>query len=107
MKVNTMKKHTFTALILASTVLSAAAYAECDKKNHKKGHKNHGAKQFMMIDKDDDGKLSKEEMQTFHESRFTKMDADGDGFVTKEEMKANHKANRKERKRDLKKSDDE
>jgi Ca2+-binding EF-hand superfamily protein len=108
-----MKKRTITALILATSVLSAAAYAECGNKSHKKGHKNHGAKKFMMIDANDDGKLSKEEMQTFHENHFMKMDTDKDGFITKEEMKAGHKAkqegkkDRKDGKQNPKNSDDE
>ena len=91
-----MKKHTLTALFLASSVFSAAAYADCDGKGYKKGgHKKHGAKQFTMIDTNEDGKLSKEEMLQFHENHFTKIDADGDGFVSKEEMKAQHKGKKK------------
>lgn len=101
-----MKKHTITALILAASVLSAGAYADCDKKGHKKGgDKRNGAKHFSMIDANDDGKLSKEEMINFHESHFTKMDSDGDGFITKEEMKANHKGKNKGKKRHLMKMD--
>jgi Ca2+-binding EF-hand superfamily protein len=86
-----MKKHTLTALILASSVLSAAAYADCDKGHKKSGDKKRGAKHFSMIDSNDDGKLSKEEMLNFHEGHFTKMDSDGDGFISKEEMKAKEK----------------
>lgn len=103
-----MKKRTITALILAASVLSAGAYADCDKKGHKKGgDKRNGAKYFSMIDANDDGKLSKEEMINFHESHFTKMDSDGDGFISKEEMKANHKGKGKHegKKRHLKQMD--
>lgn len=100
-----MKKHTLTALILASSVLSAAAYADCDKDNKKGEHRKHGAKHFSMIDANDDGKLSKEEMLNFHQSHFTKMDADGDGFVSKEEMKAKYKEKHKGKKKHLMKMD--
>jgi Ca2+-binding EF-hand superfamily protein len=110
-----MKKRTITALILATSVLSSVAYASCDnKENGKKGaHPKQGAKKFMMIDANNDGKLSKEEMQTFHENHFMKIDTDKDGFITKEEMKAGHKAkqegkkDRKDGKQCPKKSDDE
>jgi Ca2+-binding EF-hand superfamily protein len=96
-----MKKLTMTALILATSVLSAAAYASCDdKENGKKGaHPKQGAKKFMMIDTNNDGKLSKEEMQTFHENHFMKIDTDKDGFISKEEMKASHKAQHKGKKK--------
>lgn len=91
-----MKKHTLAVLFLASSVLSAAAYAECDEKGHKKGgHKKHGAKHFTMIDTNEDGKLSKEEMLQYNENHFTKVDADGDGFISKDEMKAQHKGKKK------------
>lgn len=100
-----MKKRTITALILASSVLSAAAYADCDKGHKKGGHKKHGAKHFSMIDSNDDGKLSKEEMLNFHESHFTKMDTDGDGFISKKEMKANYKEKHKGKKKHLIKMD--
>lgn len=93
-----MKKRIATALILATSVLSAAAYADCDNNNHKKGaHKKHGAKKFAMIDENNDGKLSKEEMKNFHEKHFMIMDTDGDGFISQEEMSSKYK-NRKDRK---------
>jgi Ca2+-binding EF-hand superfamily protein len=102
-----MKKRTLTALILATTVLSSAAYASCGDKDHsKKGpNKKHGAKKFMMIDANNDGKISKEEMQTFHDNHFMKMDTDKNGFITKEEMKASHKAQHKGKKARLMKMD--
>lgn len=104
-----MNKHTISAFLLASSVLSAAAYADGHNKDDKKhGHKNHGAKHFSMIDENDDGKLSKEEMLNFHERHFTKMDADGDGFISKEEMKAKYKDKKKHnKKKKSKESDDE
>lgn len=90
-----MKKHTITAFILASSFLSAAAYAECEHRGHKQGGKNkQGAQHFKMVDANEDGKLSKEEMLNFHENKFTKMDSDGDGFITQDEMKSQMKMNR-------------
>lgn len=96
-----MKKRTITALILATSVLSAAAYADCDKGHKKGGQKKHSAKHFSMIDTDEDGKLSKEEMLNFNEGHFNKMDADGDGFISKEEMKAKRKGKHKGKRKNL------
>ncbi len=41
---------------------------------------------IMMMDKDGDGKVSKEEFMQAQEERFKQMDRNGDGFIEPEEM---------------------
>ncbi len=43
---------------------------------------------MMMMDTNNDGKVSKEEFMARHEAMFSKMDANGDGVVDADEMKA-------------------
>lgn len=47
---------------------------------------------FATIDTDKDGKVTKEEMMAFRQSRVAGTDADGDGFITAEELAAHMKA---------------
>lgn len=47
---------------------------------------------FATIDTDKDGKVTKEEMMAFHQSRVAGTDADGDGFITADELAAHMKA---------------
>ena len=42
---------------------------------------------FKKMDSNNDGKISKAEMNQF----FDKLDSNGDGFITKEDMAAQHK----------------
>jgi Ca2+-binding EF-hand superfamily protein len=90
-----MNKLTITAIFLSFSVVSVASYAGMEgmhydgegykHKGHSKGHKT-----FSLMDSNNDGLLSKEEVLSFHQQRFTLMDADADGLLTKEEMK-NHR----------------
>lgn len=82
-----MKK--FLMLSVAAVALSApAAFAE----EGKEGKPHHHKGDFLeKIDTDKDGAISKAEFITFHEARFDEMDKDGDGKVTKEEGDA-HRA---------------
>ncbi|MCK0192315.1 EF-hand domain-containing protein [Arenibacter sp. F20364] len=41
---------------------------------------------FEEMDKDEDGKLSKEELKGPIKNDFTKIDTDEDGFISKEEL---------------------
>ena len=43
---------------------------------------------FAQMDKNDDGKLSEEELPPGLQSQFTRIDRNGDGFVSKEEFEA-------------------
>lgn|GEM_PF-1644273 len=86
-----MKKITICTVILGA--LSFAVNADHGRGHHGKRPKGMGPMQGKMLEKmdtDKDGKVSKQEWQTHHETMFTQLDADKDGFVTKEEMKAHH-----------------
>lgn len=101
-----MKKHIVSALIIATSVLSAVSYADGHNKGDKKNpNKGHGSKHFSMIDANKDGKLSKSEMLNFHENHFLKMDANSDGFISQQEMKAKNKSHHKGKKMRLMKMD--
>ena len=43
---------------------------------------------MKRIDKNGDGKISKDEFVAVQIERFTKMDKNGDGFLSKDEMRA-------------------
>jgi Ca2+-binding EF-hand superfamily protein len=88
-----MNKRTITAILLSISVVSTAAYAGMEKGVHK-GHKHQGHKQFSLMDSNNDGSLSKEEMLNFHEQRFTSIDVDGDGLITKDEIKSHRQKQR-------------
>lgn len=90
-----MNKLTITAFLLSISIASTTAYACMGSDDHK-GNKHHGKKhqshkQFELIDSNNDGELSKEEVLSFHEQRFIAMDLNSDGVVTKEEMKVYRK----------------
>ena len=95
-----MNKSTTSAIFLAITLVSTAVYASSDDKGHKckdhkhQAHKNDRHKQFSLMDTNNDGLLSKEELLNFHDQRFTLIDADGDGLVSKDEIKAYRKKQR-------------
>lgn len=52
---------------------------------------------LKQMDKDEDGKLSKEEIKGPLKNDFAKIDTDEDGFITEEELKNAPKPERKER----------
>ena len=90
-----MNKRTTSAIFLAITLVSTAVYASSDDKGHKcKDHKRQGHEKFSLMDTNNDGLLSKEELLNFHDQRFTLIDADGDGLVSKDEIKAYRKKQR-------------
>jgi len=80
-----MNKRTTSAIFLAITLASAGTYASSNDKGHKK---------FSLMDANNDGLLSKEELLSFHDQRFTLIDADGDGLVSKDEIKSYRKKHR-------------
>lgn len=116
-----MKKNTLLAALLATTVIfsGTAAYAHGNKDgggkqgqqfekggkggkhNGKRMGKRGGGRGGMMrqhivklADTDDDGKVSKEEMQAYKDAQFKKYDADSDGKLSEEEMKTMRDAHR-------------
>ena len=88
-----MIKRTTSAIFFAITLVSTAVYASSDGKGYQ-GHKHQGHKKFSLMDTNNDGLLSKEELLSFHEQRFTLIDADGDGLVSKNEIKSYRKKQR-------------
>jgi len=50
-----------------------------------KEKKEHHSRWFQKLDKDGDGKISREEFQEAMGKKFDRMDEDGDGVVTREE----------------------
>ncbi|WP_299217134.1 EF-hand domain-containing protein [uncultured Aquimarina sp.] len=51
---------------------------------------------FKMMDADEDGKLTKEEVKGPLKRDFSKIDTDEDGFITKEELEKAPKPERKD-----------
>jgi hypothetical protein len=90
-----MNKLTMTAILLSISFASTGANAGMDGKKHSgQGHKNKGHMQFSLMDSNDDGSLSKEELLSFHDQRFLLIDADANGLVTKKEIKTHRQKKR-------------
>jgi hypothetical protein len=91
-----MNKTLFVFLLFIATAFSLSA----------KHHKGHGdrkgmkgpmhAKMLEKMDADKDGKISKQEWQTYHDQKFTELDADKDGAISHDEFKAHHQKMMKE-----------
>lgn len=73
-------------IIFAAIFLSLSACAHCGGGKDKM-HNEH----FAKMDKNSDGKLSKEEFTKGHDEKFAMMDLNKDGFVTQEEKSQAHK----------------
>lgn len=80
-----------TFLIIGSFLF----YVYADKHEKHGKHKEIMKKHFEEMDTNRDGKVSKEEWNTFHENKFKELDKDGDNFVTKEELKVHWKEKHK------------
>ncbi len=83
-----MNKKIIAAIVISIT--STVAYAGIE---HRSGH-SFGMKKFSLIDTNEDGSLSRDEVVSFHGQRFTDMDADNDGLVNKSEIKSYRKKQR-------------
>ena len=61
---------------------------------HRGRHGGHGGKGLRALDKDGDGRISREEAAAAPRlaQHFDAIDADKDGFLTKDELKAAHRA---------------
>lgn len=68
--------------------------AKADVKDAKCGGDKAGAKKqnFMGLDTNGDGKVSKAEFQAGHNKKFSKMDNNNDGFIDANEAKSMHKS---------------
>lgn len=73
-----------TAAVLAMTLMiPAPSHADAGKRDH-------GANLFAKADADKSGDVSNSEFRASAQSRFAAMDKNDDGFITKEEMEAAH-----------------
>lgn len=90
-----MKKFLVMALMLT---VAQGALADHTKEHKGEGKEKgpRGGKMFALVDTNNDGVITKDEVIAFHSAEFDKQDADKDGKVTKEEIKAFHKAKREE-----------
>ena len=80
--------------------MQEAKMAMYGKRARAGGEKRKKGDFLSRLDKDGDGKLSKDEFPEKMQQRFERLDKDGDGFVTAEEMKAGRGGKGKKRKKD-------
>lgn len=91
--VTTSKQKIFLALGIASTAIFAVATAHAQPPR--------GEGPAMMADANNDGQVTRAEVEAAATKRFTEMDADKDGYVTKEEVDAARKAKFEARKKEF------
>tara|TARA_R110002049_G_scaffold272070_1_gene449333 strand:- start:873 stop:1157 length:285 start_codon:yes stop_codon:yes gene_type:complete len=93
-----MKSSTFktAVLVLGIAIVSNISYGQSN--NRQDGKKPPTFKQLLKeMDKNEDGKLSREEVKGPLKEDFAKIDANEDGFITEKELKNAPKPQRKER----------
>ena len=69
------------------TILTMLAIAGCAHHGHKGDSSKCTKKKWRMMDKDGDGKVTKEEWGKMSMEKWTTMDTNKDGTLTMEEMK--------------------
>ncbi|NQV78682.1 MAG: EF-hand domain-containing protein [Lutibacter sp.] len=91
-----MKSSTFktTVLVFGLMIISNISYGQSQNRQERKEPPTFKAL-LKKMDKNDDGKLSKEEVKGPLKDDFTKIDTDKDGFITKKELEKAPKPNRK------------
>ncbi len=89
-----MKHRIVVPLILTGFLSSGIAFAD-----HHGGGDMHGEMHgdrmppmFSQFDKNNDGRISRDEAREGTDRMFNDMDTNKDGFISKEEMQAHHKA---------------
>ncbi len=85
------------ALTLLLSALAVSGLAQADHHGGDHGHAMQGDRMppmFMQFDKNQDGRVSREEAREGADRMFTEIDTDKDGFISKEEMQAHHQAMR-------------
>ncbi len=92
-----MKRATSFSLMIAGLFCSGLALA--DHHDGMQGGDMHGemhgdrvSTMFSQFDKNNDGRISREESREGADRMFNEVDTNKDGFVSKEEMQAHHKA---------------
>tara|TARA_R110002167_G_scaffold13754_5_gene56590 strand:+ start:2177 stop:2473 length:297 start_codon:yes stop_codon:yes gene_type:complete len=92
-------------LKIAMIAVAISLFAACKMNAQNSGGERQGkerptvAEIFKQLDKDEDGKLSKEEIKGPLKNDFAKIDTDEDGFITKAELQKAPKPTRRERPR--------
>lgn len=84
-----------TAISLMMTSLLSSGLALADHHGGDDMHEMHGDRippMFSEFDKNNDGRISRDEMREGTERLFGNIDTNKDGFISKEEMQAHHKA---------------
>ncbi len=96
-----MNKQKLGFVLLACLLSSNAAFAEHhDGAESMKGEGMHQMHEggmppmFGQFDKNNDGRISRDEAREGADRMFTEIDTNKDGFISKEEMQAHHKAMR-------------
>ena len=104
MKGLTMKK------LLAMTALTLAFASPAMAHDHGDDKHQKGGMMFEKLDLNNNGEITREEFQAFHETKFTEMDKDGSGVITPDEAEAakvEWKEKMKERRGEYKKKKDD
>jgi Ca2+-binding EF-hand superfamily protein len=84
-----------TAISLMLTGFLSSGLALADHHGGGEMHEMHGDRMppmFSEFDKNNDGRISRDELREGTERLFGDIDTNKDGFVSKEEMQAHHKA---------------
>lgn len=74
-------------LLLSGGLIAGLASAAVDKHGKRHGHMGHHFK-AKMLDSNNDGNISKDELLAGNKIRFTKLDANGDGLLSVDEFNA-------------------
>jgi Ca2+-binding EF-hand superfamily protein len=91
-----VNKQKTASVLLSGLFLSGLAVAADNREGHDMhGENMHGGKMppmFSQFDKNNDGRISREEMKAGMDSLFTEVDTNKDGFLSNDEMQAHRKA---------------
>jgi len=96
MKRNTLKTAVFIFAI--ALFMSNESFGQSDDRKERKNPPS-SEEIIKQMDKDEDGKLSLEEVKGPLKEDFSKIDTNEDGFLSKEELDEAPKPERKERRR--------
>lgn len=79
---------------IISTMLAGLAFSGLALADHHEGHEMHGTttpSTFSKFDKNNDGRISRDEARVGADSMFNEIDTNKDSFISKEEMLAHQK----------------
>ena len=86
-----MKNLTLIIFLALTLVLGACSGSESEEKKKEPKKQKDPQKQIAIYDTDKDGKISLEEMTTTGKERFSKKDKNQDGFLQKDELESKKK----------------